>query len=69
MKIATIGTDLAALGVILGSAAKFLPAVAALFGAIWYAFVIYDRIRYGPDLGNRMFWVNRHKKREEDSTE
>lgn len=56
MKLATISFDLAALGLILGTATKVLPALAALLGVIWYGFVIYDRIRYGPEVGNRTFW-------------
>lgn len=61
MKMVTISTDIAALGIIIGSAAKFLPAIAALFGAIWYAFVIYDRIRYGPELTHRELFLRRNK--------
>lgn len=56
MKLATISFDIAALGLILGTATKVLPALAALLGVIWYGFVIYDRIRYGPEVGNRTFW-------------
>lgn len=64
MKIAAMGFDAAALGIILGVANHILPAVAALLGVIWYGFVIFDRIRYGPEVGNRKFW--RKIERDED---
>jgi hypothetical protein len=42
-----------ALGSVLGSATHALPAVAATLGVVWYALVIYDRLKYGPDLDGR----------------
>lgn len=56
MKMMMIATDITAIGFILGSAANVLPAIAGLLAAIWYGFVIYDRIRYGPEISNRTFW-------------
>jgi len=52
--------DFVALGVIVGTIAKVLPALAALLAVVYYGFVIYDRIRYGPELEDRMF--NRMRK-------
>jgi hypothetical protein len=46
--------DIAAAGLIIGSIVKVLPAIAALLAVIYYGFVIYDRIRYGPELVGRM---------------
>jgi len=52
--------DFVALGVIVGTIAKVLPALAAFLAVVYYGFVIYDRIRYGPELEDRMF--NRMRK-------
>jgi len=45
--------DVVALGVIAGTIAKLLPELAALLAVVYYGFVIYDRIRYGPELERR----------------
>jgi len=45
--------DVVALGVIAGTIAKLLPEFAALLAVVYYGFVIYDRIRYGPELERR----------------
>lgn len=57
--------DIAALGMVVGTAAKFIPAVAALLAVIYYGFVIYDRIRYGPELEKRMLWRAPEMKKED----
>jgi lysozyme len=49
MKLSVVGIDLTVLTLIMGAAANLLPAVAAALGVVWYAIVIYDRIRYGPN--------------------
>lgn len=59
MRLAVAAADVAALGSVLGAATHYLPAVAALLGAIWYALVIYDRLKYGPELEKRMLWQYR----------
>lgn len=64
MKPLMITADLTALGVIFGAAFQILPAIAGLLACVWYGFVIYDRIRYGPDLSNRVLG---RLKREEDA--
>lgn len=38
----------AAAGSVVATIAGWLPALAALLGAIWYCILIYDRIRRGP---------------------
>jgi hypothetical protein len=40
--------DWSAVGVALSAMAGWLPAIASLFSIIWFGFLIYDRIRYGP---------------------
>jgi hypothetical protein len=60
MKLALNIIDFAALGVVIGSISRVLPAMAALLAVIYYGFVIYDRVRYGPDLDGRTLW-NRKK--------
>lgn len=53
MKSLMITADITALGVVLGAAFQILPAIAGLLACVWYGFVIYDRIRYGPDIGRK----------------
>jgi hypothetical protein len=65
MKILTIGLDIAALSIFLGTAAKVIPTVVGILAAIYYAFVVYDRIRYGPEIENRMFWERKKKTQNE----
>lgn len=49
MKLAVISLDIAALGLVVTTAFKLLPAVAGLLAVVYYGFVIYDRIKYGPE--------------------
>lgn len=57
MKLATMGIDLGALALVASSAFKILPGtigiVAGVLGAIYYGFVIWDRIKYGPETEGR----------------
>jgi hypothetical protein len=53
--------DIIALGVIISSVAQLLPAMAALLAVVYYGFVIYDRIKYGPELEARLLWRGRKK--------
>ena len=62
LKFINVGADLAALGLLVGVAAKVIPALAGLLAIIYYGIVVYDRIRYGPELEKRMFWHQRYKK-------
>lgn len=50
MKIALITVDVATLAIIVGSAFNFIPAIAGLLAVVYYGFLIYDRIRYGPQV-------------------
>lgn len=50
MKLAALTADITALGVLIGSAINLVPAIAGLLAVIYYGFVIYDRIRYGPEI-------------------
>jgi small-conductance mechanosensitive channel len=61
MKLLTIGLDVAALSIFLGTAAQIIPTLVGLLAAVYYAFVVYDRIRYGPEIENRMFWERKKK--------
>ena len=40
--------DVTSISTILGTFMQLLPPIAALFAIIYYAFKIYDRIKYGP---------------------
>ncbi len=40
--------DFAAAGTILASLLGWLPPLAAGLAIVWYLFLIYDRIKYGP---------------------
>jgi len=57
MKPLMITADIAAVGAIIGASLNFLPAfvglAAGLLACVWYGFVIYDRIKYGPELDSR----------------
>lgn len=61
MKMLTVGIDIAALSIFMGTAAKIIPTIVGLLAAVYYAFVVYDRIRYGPEIENRMFWERKKK--------
>lgn len=61
MKLAMITADVAALGVLFGSALNIFPAIAGVLAVVYYGFLIYDRVRYGPDIEGRMRWANRSK--------
>lgn len=64
MKLATIGIDVTALGVMAGSIFHVLPIVVTVgvgcLAMIYYGFVIFDRLKYGPELEDRM-WYRRKK--------
>ena len=59
-----ITIDLAALGVLLGAVTQVVPAIAGLLAVIYYGFVIYDRIVYGPELDKRTLWRFNKKEKE-----
>jgi hypothetical protein len=58
MKLLIITADLAAIGVVVGSALNWMPAIAGLLAAVYYGFVIYDRVKYGPEIGQRKSWTD-----------
>lgn len=57
--------DALALSLVAGAIAKILPSLAALLAIIYYGFVIFDRIKYGPELEKRML---RHRRKNKDET-
>lgn len=50
MKPAFITANLLALGALLGAATQVIPLIGGVLAAIYYGFLVYDRIRYGPTL-------------------
>ncbi len=60
--------DVAAFGILMGAAYKIIPSIAALLAVVYYGFVIYDRIRYGPELEHRMFRPRKEKTDETSDT-
>lgn len=62
MKLAVVGMDAAALVTMVGAAEHLIPVFAALLAVVWYGFVIWDRIVYGPELEKRMLWQYRRKR-------
>lgn len=48
MKLAMITADVTTLAIIIGSAFNFIPAIAGVLAVVYYGFLIYDRIKYGP---------------------
>lgn len=61
MKLMMVTADLTALGVLIGITAKIIPDIVGLLAMVYYGFVVYDRIRYGPEIEKRIFWQNRKK--------
>lgn len=60
MKLLAIGADAAALAAMLGTVTNIVPTIVGVIGALYallsainYAFVIHDRIKYGPEIDNR----------------
>lgn len=53
MKIAMITADITTLAIIVGSAFNFIPAIAGMLAVVYYGFLIYDRIKYGPQVANK----------------
>lgn len=73
MKFLTLTPDIVALAVWISALNKIIPSVVGLLAMVYYGFVVYDRIRYGPELENRLFWKRRLeqdviKKGREDET-
>ena len=57
-----VTADLVSAAAIVGSLSGVLPPLASLGALVWYSFVIYDRIRYGPEVDTRLIgWRNRKK--------
>jgi len=54
MKLAEMTIDITALGILVGVVNKVLPALAGLLAIVYYGFVIYDRIKYGPEIEGRL---------------
>jgi hypothetical protein len=50
MKLAMITADLTTLAILVGAAINLIPAAAGLLAVVYYGFLIYDRIKYGPQL-------------------
>lgn len=63
-----VTADLTALGVLIATAAKVVPDVVGILAMVYYAFVVYDRIRYGPEIEKRLFWQNRKDNNETGNT-
>lgn len=68
MKPLIMTADIVSLSVILVAAMQFIPAIAGLLAVIWYSFVIYDRIKYGPELDSRQRQHRREVKADDLST-
>jgi hypothetical protein len=63
MRIEMIVADITAITVIIGAANSVIPAIAGVLAAIWYGFMVYDRIKYGPEQDGRL-WGNKHDTKE-----
>lgn len=56
LQLALVAADTLSAAAIIGSFTGLLPPLAALAAFVWYAFMIYDRIRYGPEMDGRALW-------------
>lgn len=54
MKLFMIGADITTLAMIAGAVLNLIPTVAGviatILAAVYYGFLVYDRIKYGPQL-------------------
>lgn len=50
MKLAMITVDLTTLAIIMGAALNLIPAIAGVLAVVYYGFLIFDRVRYGPQV-------------------
>jgi hypothetical protein len=55
IQLLLIAADIVSAAAVVGSLAGILPPLASLGALVWYGLVIYDRIRYGPEIDNRIF--------------